>query len=69
MNPYEPNAQSTSSIGHNMVQFRLPMLPHPEEVEWNVNVNGEDVSIFIESNAILLDVLRDKIGSLGTKRG
>tara|TARA_B100000579_G_scaffold420309_1_gene419908 strand:- start:3531 stop:4079 length:549 start_codon:yes stop_codon:yes gene_type:complete len=45
------------------------MLPHPDEVEWDAIVNGEDASIFIESNAILLDVLRDSIGSLGTKRG
>ena len=45
------------------------MLPHPDEVEWNATVNGEDASIFIESNAILLDVLRDRVGSLGTKRG
>jgi aerobic-type carbon monoxide dehydrogenase small subunit (CoxS/CutS family) len=45
------------------------MLPHPDEVEWNANVNGEETSIFIGSNAILLDVLRDKVGSLGTKRG
>ncbi len=52
-----------------MAQFRLPMLPHAGEVEWNVNVNGEEKSIFIESNAILLDVLRDQVGSLGTKRG
>ena len=58
-----------NSIGHNVVQLRLPMLPHPDEVEWNAVVNGEEASIFIESNAILLDVLRDRIGSLGTKRG
>ena len=58
-----------SSVGHNVVQFRLPMLPHPDEVEWNATVNGEEASIFIESNAILLDVLRDILGSLGTKRG
>ena len=58
-----------SAIGHNVVQFRLPMLPHPDEVEWNATVNGEEASIFIESNAILLDVLRDRVGSLGTKRG
>jgi aerobic-type carbon monoxide dehydrogenase small subunit (CoxS/CutS family) len=32
-------------------------------------VNEEETSIFIESNAILLDVLRDQVGSLGTKRG
>ena len=45
------------------------MLPHPNEVEWSASVNEEETSIFIESNAILLDVLRDQVGSLGTKRG
>jgi aerobic-type carbon monoxide dehydrogenase small subunit (CoxS/CutS family) len=45
------------------------MLPHPDEVEWSASVNEEETSIFIESNAILLDVLRDQVGSLGTKRG
>lgn len=58
-----------SSVGHYVVQFRLPMLPHPDEVEWGANINGEEVAIYVESNAILLDVLRDKVGSLGTKRG
>ncbi len=52
-----------------MVQFRLPMLPAPDEVPWSALVNGNEVSVRIESNAILLDVLRDKAGSLGTKRG
>ena len=65
----EPNAQRMSAIGSNMVQFRLPMLPPSDGIEWNAKVNGEEVSIFIESNAILLDVLRDRVGSLGTKRG
>ena len=65
----EPNAQRMVSIGSNMVQFRLPMLPPSDGIEWNAKVNGEEVSIFIESNAILLDVLRDRVGSLGTKRG
>ncbi len=45
------------------------MLPHPEEAEWSAKINGNEMSFFIESNAILLDVLRDKVGSLGTKRG
>ena len=65
----EPNAQRMGSIGSNVVQFRLPMLPPSDGIEWNAKVNGEEVSIFIESNAILLDVLRDRVGSLGTKRG
>ena len=52
-----------------MVQFRLPMLPRSGELPWNAKVNGEEVSLHIEGNAILLDVLRDQVGSLGTKRG
>ena len=52
-----------------MVQFRLPMLPAADEVPWSAVVNDEEVSLSIESNAILLDVLRDQAGSLGTKRG
>ncbi|MEC7708543.1 MAG: 2Fe-2S iron-sulfur cluster-binding protein, partial [Candidatus Thermoplasmatota archaeon] len=51
------------------MQFRLPMLPHPDEVEWSSIVNGVETSLSVDSNAILLDVLRDQVGSLGTKRG
>ena len=58
-----------NSIGHNVVQFRLPMLPPSDSVEWNAKVNGDEVTFFIESNAILLDILRDRVGSMGTKRG
>lgn len=54
---------------HNMAQFRLPMLPPPDKVPWSATVNGMTVSVPIDSNAILLDVLRDQVGSLGTKRG
>jgi len=52
-----------------MVQFRLPMLPRSGQLPWNAEVNGEEVSLHIDGNAILLDVLRDQAGSLGTKRG
>ena len=52
-----------------MVQFRLPMLPRAEQLPWNAEVNGEETSLYIDMNAILLDVLRDQAGSLGTKRG
>ena len=45
------------------------MLPAPDEVPWSASVNGTEVALHIESNAILLDVLRDQAGSLGTKRG
>ena len=52
-----------------MVQFRLPMLPRSGQLPWNAEVNGEEASLHIDGNAILLDVLRDQVGSLGTKRG
>jgi len=45
------------------------MLPPTEDVSWDAVVNGNQVSVPIEGNAILLDVLREKAGSLGTKRG
>ena len=41
----EPNAQRMGSIGRNMVQFRLPMLPPSDGIEWNAKVNGEEVSL------------------------
>ena len=52
-----------------MVQHRLPMLPSAGEVSWVASINGVKKQLNIENNAILLDVLRDKAGSLGTKRG
>ena len=52
-----------------MVQFRLPMLPRSGQLPWNAEVNGEEASLHIDGNAILLVVLRDQVGSLGTKRG
>ena len=36
---------------------------------WTASVNGKQVQTIIKSHDILLDVLRDGIGSLGTKRG
>ena len=45
------------------------MLPHPDEIEWTAEVNGAEITLHVENNAILLDVLREKAGSLGTKRG
>tara|TARA_B100000941_G_C28467326_1_gene534324 strand:+ start:223 stop:825 length:603 start_codon:yes stop_codon:yes gene_type:complete len=52
-----------------MVQYSLPMVPGPDKIIWEAQVNGRMVSFPIDSNAILLDILRDKGGSLGTKRG
>jgi aerobic-type carbon monoxide dehydrogenase small subunit (CoxS/CutS family) len=45
------------------------MLPLPDEIGWQAEINGSDFHTNIGSNAILLDVLRDQAGSLGTKRG
>ena len=53
----------------SMVRIRVPMLPAPGELPWSASVNGTEVDIHVESNAILLDVLRDQVGTLGVKRG
>ena len=45
------------------------MLPRPPSAVWKAQVNGQKVEELIDSNAILLDVLRDEVGCLGVKRG
>jgi aerobic-type carbon monoxide dehydrogenase small subunit (CoxS/CutS family) len=45
------------------------MLPGSEKIPWKASINGKVISKPIESNAILLDVLRDQVGTLGVKRG
>ena len=67
----EPNAQMGSPCGEDvrMSVIRLPMLPGSEKIPWKANVNGKEISKHVESNAILLDVLRDQVGTLGVKRG
>lgn len=45
------------------------MLPQPNNVVWKGAVNGQSVETLVASNAVLLDVLRDKVGMLGVKRG
>jgi len=47
----------------------VSMIPAPESRKWSANVNGRRMEILAPSNAILLDVLRDKVGTLGVKRG
>ena len=47
----------------------VPMLPKSPQIDWNGVVNGDTLNTVIESDAILLDVIRDKLGKLGTKRG
>ena len=47
----------------------VPMTPKAQSEIWSAEVNGESVEALIPSNAILLDVLRDQVGTLGVKRG
>ena len=47
----------------------IEMIPAPDNEIWSANVNGTPVEVLAPSNAILLDVLRDKVGTLGVKRG
>ena len=60
-----------TSVGRvvSMSVIRLPMLPGSEKIPWKASINGKLISKPIESNAILLDVLRDQVGTLGVKRG
>ena len=52
------------------------MVAHPLPVEngvstrsWSASVNGRNRQIIIRDHDILLDVLRDGVGTLGAKRG
>ena len=45
------------------------MIPSPKGRPWAASVNGQPVEVLAPSNAVLLDVLRDKVGTLGVKRG
>tara|TARA_Y100000588_G_C13988652_1_gene810457 strand:+ start:60 stop:650 length:591 start_codon:yes stop_codon:yes gene_type:complete len=57
-------------MGSNMTKpGHIPMLPQADKIGWSASVNGKSVSKSVESNAILLDVLRDYVGTLGVKRG
>jgi len=50
-------------------RIHVPMLPSVDFIEWCTKVNGTEEVHLIEGNAILLDVLRDSVGTLGVKRG
>ena len=47
----------------------VSMIPAASSEVWNAVVNGQQKEVLAPSNAILLDVLRDKAGCLGVKRG
>ena len=47
----------------------LPLADDAPVAVWSAVVNGNPVRAIIKSHDVLLDVIRDGIGSLGTKRG
>ena len=47
----------------------VSMIPAAPSKVWNAEVNGQQREVLVPSNAVLLDVLRDKTGCLGVKRG
>ena len=47
----------------------VEMIPVAKKEIWSAEVNGRAVEVLAPSNAVLLDVLRDKVGTLGVKRG
>lgn len=47
----------------------VSMIPAAPSEVWSAKVNGQSQEVLAPSNAILLDVLRDKAGCLGVKRG
>jgi len=47
----------------------VSMIPSATSKAWSADVNGQFREVLAPSNAILLDVLRDKAGCLGVKRG
>jgi len=47
----------------------VDMIPSPAKKKWNCQVNGTAVEKLVRSDAVLLDVLRDDVGTLGVKRG
>ncbi len=47
----------------------VKMTPSAPKNIWKAIVNKKEVELLIDSNSVLLDVLRDKVGTLGVKRG
>tara|TARA_B100002051_G_C16636463_1_gene586207 strand:- start:267 stop:842 length:576 start_codon:yes stop_codon:yes gene_type:complete len=45
------------------------MVPSDSMETWTANVNGAEFTELAHTHAILLDVLRDRVGTLGVKRG
>ena len=47
----------------------IAMIPTGPNSIWKASVNGQPREVLAPTNSILLDVLRDKVGTLGVKRG
>ena len=47
----------------------VSMLPISAPHSWSAKINDQQQELLVQSNAILLDVLRDQAGTLGVKRG
>ena len=47
----------------------VKMTPAADKSIWSASVNKKEFELLINSNAVLLDVLRDQVGTLGVKRG
>ena len=47
----------------------VKMTPSADKTVWSATVNKKETELLINSNAVLLDVLRDQVGTLGVKRG
>ena len=59
-----------SQLASQMVgNEHVSMIPAAPSKVWSAEVNGQQREVLVPSNAVLLDVLRDKTGCLGVKRG
>ena len=58
------------TLGEHVVGSEyVKMTPNAPKNTWSAKVNKKEVELLINSNSILLDVLRDQVGALGVKRG
>ena len=52
-----------------MAGLPLPIAGGASTKVWSATINGKNQQCIIKEHDLLLDVLRDGLGSLGTKRG
>lgn len=61
--------RSARLVSDMVGEEHVSMIPAAPSKVWSAEVNGQDCEVLAPSNAVLLDVLRDKAGCLGVKRG